>query len=630
MRLLFDIESNGLLDTATKVHCIGSVDVDTGQALDWKGSGWNLALQMLDRADTIIGHNILRFDLPLLHKLYGWKPRPEVIIRDTLVCARLKYPNIKELDSHRKGFDRKFFGKHTLGAWGRRLGEDKLDYDGPWDEWSPEMHTYMLQDVQTNLKLWQYLKIDEYSQSAVELEHKCALLCDAIEFEGVPFDEAAARKLHVELVQKKHELETQLKAQFQPWEVVDKIIVPKRDNKRLGYIKGIPVTKKKTVHFNPGSRDHVIKVLTDKGWKPTEFLESGRPDMSDKVIEGLPALYPEMSGLADYLMVTKRLGQLAEGDKSWLGYVKEGKIHGVINPMGTTTSRASHYFPNLAQAPASKSPYGKECRSLFRVPPGWKLVGADMEGLELRGLAHYLAKYDGGKYAETVLAGDPHWKTALAMGLAHGERDKHNPLHNVIREAGSKRFIYAYVYGCGNEKAGTIVYDCLTEARKLGDDGAALYREFFPGKTPDFVKVGKKVRNEFANKIEGLAKLRDKIGEFVEEHGWLPGLDNRRVPTRSQHSGLNFMIQSAGSILCKRWLTDAYEEMGNRYALGWGGEVVPVLYVHDEVQVAVRDGLQDEVGALLVKHARSAGEPYGFRVRLDSKYTVGQSWAETH
>lgn len=626
MRLLFDLEADGLLEEATKVHCIAAVDIETGERFDARPHMVPHMLKGLDDASELIGHNILRYDLPLLKKLYGWEPRPEVIIRDTLVMARLMYPNIREKDLE-QGLPKDIIGRHNLEAWGHRLKQPKIAFEGPWDTWSQEMHTYMLQDVQTNLALWKALTKEPYSEQAIELEHKVAALCDRMETEGIPFDTEAASRLMVELVRKKEELEKALRSQFGRWQVELEHLIPKRDNKKLGYTKGVPVPKFKAVEFNPGSRDNIIKVLKDRGWQPKTFTPSGKPEINESILTQLPNQYPEMAGMADYMLVEKRLSQLSDGDQAWLKVVKtDGKIHGAINPMGTATSRASHFFPNLAQVPAVKSPYGKECRALFHAPNGWVLVGADMEGLELRCLAHYLAKYDGGSYAAQVLDGDVHWANAQAMGLASGPRDPEIKLHQIIREAGSKRFIYAFIYGCGNEKAGQIVLECLQDARKTGPEGEELYKQF----RGSAVTIGKKVRNDFAAKVGGYGELKGAIGRILAKQDWLPGLDGRRIPIRSEHSALNYIVQSAGAILCKNWISNTYEDLVRNYAVGWQGDVVPVLWVHDEFQVAVREGLEKQVGAIMVKHAEQAGEPYGFRVRLNSKYKVGHAWSETH
>jgi hypothetical protein len=261
---------------------------------------------------------------------------------------------------------------------------------------------------------------------------------------------------------------------------------------------------------------------------------------------------------------------------------------------------------------------------------GWVLVGADMEGLELRGLAHYLHPLDKGRYADLVLAGDPHWANAQAMGLVTGGRDKHNALHTIMREQGSKRFVYAFVYGCGNEKAGTIVLEACLQAQRQGMP-EVLSHQFPQGTSAEHIEaVGKKIRNAFLRRTTGLQALKDKLELQVDRKQYLPGLDGRRVPVRSKHSALNFIIQSAGAILCKRWICDARDELGRHFRHGWDGDFASVLWVHDELQVACRAAVAAQVGEIVVQCARAAGLPYGFRVPLDSKYKVGHNWADTH
>jgi hypothetical protein len=263
-----------------------------------------------------------------------------------------------------------------------------------------------------------------------------------------------------------------------------------------------------------------------------------------------------------------------------------------------------------------------------------------MSGLELRGLAHYLAPLDGGKYMETVVAGDIHWTNAVAMGLASGERDKDSLLHKIIRDDGSKTFIYAYVYGAGAEKCGEIIFDCAIKAKRdCGEEGEALYNKLFidrKGEQRTLKDVGAQVRNKFTKSIEGFSALKDRIaGQHAwctntRQLPWVYGLDERKIPIRSEHSALNFLIQSCGAILCKRWVCDVYEDLCSKYTWGWDGDFVMALWVHDEIQIICREGLEEEIGAIVVKHARAAGEHYGFRGPLDSKAKPGQSWQDTH
>ncbi len=641
--------------------------MDTAYTFDYRPGKIESAIAQLDAAGMLIGHNILRHDLPLLKRLHKWSPRPGVVIRDTLVCARLIYPNIKDTDQELAKRDKlpsEYIGKHSIGAWGHRLGNPKGDYAQikraealslgitdeeailryTWGQWSEEMQEYMLQDVDTNYALWKYLDVDNYSQQAIELEHRIAIVCDQMNRAGVPFDVQAASKLHAELIQKRDEIEKHLVASFGSWyqpispNPEKAVFTPKKDSKKLGYLAGAPMTKLKLVTFNPGSRDHIARVLLAKGWKPEKMTDGGKPQIDEETVAGVVARYPELAGLGEYLTIEKRLSQLADGKQAWLQVCEtDGKtafIHGVCDPMGTTTSRAAHFKPNMGQVPAVKSPYGKECRSLFYAPPGWTMIGADMSGLELRGLAHYLAPLDEGAYAKTVLEGDPHWVHAVAMGLAEGERDKHNQLHTILREDGSKRFIYAYIYGCGNGKAGEIIFSCLDAARRSGPAGESLFARWFPSGANNLDGVGKRVRTSFANRITGFNTLKGKLSNIVAEEHALPGLDGRWVPVRSEHSALNFLIQSAGAILCKRWVCDAFDGLCARFNYDWenpwNGDFVIGLWVHDEIQVWVREGLEEEASKIITEAARRAGEPYGFRVRLDSEAKTGRSWAETH
>lgn len=673
LRLLFDTESNGFVATATKVHCVGITNVDTGEYKGYRPDEVDAAILDMDKADVLIGHNILRHDLPLLKKLKKWQPRPGVLKRDTMIISRTIFPNLKATDAAliaagKMPAGNKYKGRHSVGSWGYRLGNPKGDYaalmeakareaglEHPqdiakyvWGEFSEDMFSYMAQDCATNFDMWKHFKPDEYPQAPLDLEHRIARVCDAMNIAGVPFDLKAAGELQAELVGKKHDIEKKLKERYGWWwapispDPNKSVFIPKRDNARLGYLAGYPIKKYKKVEFNPGSSDHLTKVLTAQGWRPTKFTEGGKPAMDEEVIESISNQFPEMENLSTLLMINKRLSQLVGGASSKYPLIdsvqEDGRIHGVINPMGTITSRAAHMFPNLGQVPSAKKPYGKDFRRLFHAPPGWRFLGADQQGLELRGLAHYLHPLDGGKYMKVVLEGDPHWMHVNAMGLAPGERDKHNKLHTIVREDGAKRFIYAYIYGCGDEQAGSIIYEALLNARRNGgDEGIELYVKFFGEAEVGERKlraVGKAIRNAFRTRITGYSRLQDKISEQVEKRERLIGLDGRIIPIRSDHSALNFMIQSAGAILCKQWVADAFEECERRFGYDWddpwSGDFVFVLWVHDEVQVCVREGLEEKVGDIIVEAARKAGEPFGFRVPLDSEWVAGDTWEDTH
>lgn len=652
-RILFDVEANGLLEAegdkpaATTAWCVSAVDIDTREERFFGPDELEDALRYIATADVLAGHNIQRYDLPLLKKLYWWwRPKTSAVIRDTMIIARLKHPNVKDTDTAliqqgKMPAGKGYHGKHTIGAWGYRLGKPKLHEDiTDWSVWTAEMGERCVGDMRTNLLLWEHLRPDDYSQDAVVLEHRIAHVCDLMQKAGVPFNQKLAGALHADLVERKDTLEKALVAQFGAWlapispDPHKYEVTPKVNRPKDGICKSVPYCKCKWVTFNPGSRAHIARVLSKKGWTPLKKHASGNPEIDEAEIERIVKLYPEMDGLAEYLMISKRISQLAGGDQSLLNHVAaDGRIHGVCSPMGTTTSRASHFYPNLAQVPSEKKPYGHRFRELFEAPAGWVMVGADMEGLEGRGFAHYMHLVDNGAYADALLKGDPHWASAKALTFVGQDevRDKANQLHVILRE-GSKRFYYAFIYGAWELQCGSIIQDTVIDARKAGFPEP--YRQFF-GKTEApseklLKTVGRKARDRFTKGVPGMEKLLAKLERQIEIHGWLPGIDKRRIPVRSSHSALNFIIQSCGAILCKRWGCDAFDECCNKYRWGWDGDFVFSLWIHDEFQAYCRKKIAEEIGAILIKHAKAAGEPYGFRVPLDSKYSVGRSWADTH
>jgi DNA polymerase I-like protein with 3'-5' exonuclease and polymerase domains len=293
--------------------------------------------------------------------------------------------------------------------------------------------------------------------------------------------------------------------------------------------------------------------------------------------------------MAEYLMLNKRIGQLAEGDQAWLKLVKNGRIHGRVNTMGASTSRCSHATPNLAQVPNSNAPYGTDCRSLFTPDRGEKLLGVDVSGLELRCLSHYLSLYDNGEYGKKLLEEDIHTVNQEAAGL--DTRDQ------------AKTFIYGFLYGAGDQKIGEIV-----------------------GKGK---KEGKLLKKKFLTELPALKQLRTKVQRKAMERGALKGLDGRLVPVRSKHAALNTLLQSAGAIICKRWVVETHrllEENGFKC----GQDYSQVAFVHDEIQLTVKEKHADRIGEICTEAIVITGVRYGLRIPLTGEYKVGRNWSETH
>ena len=320
-----------------------------------------------------------------------WTTRAKVT--DTLVLSRLIHGDMFNEDAERNfsvaKFPKKLWGSHSLKAWGLRLGDFKDDYDGGWEAYSETMMSYCVQDTQVTDTLYKKLMKTEPTQKSIDLEHRMASICREIGSNGWTFNEKKAGELYAELAQKRHVIEEDLKELFPPWEVTEDFY-PKVNNKTRGYVKGELFVKSKTIYFNPASRVHIQRCLVDKyKWKPKHYTPNGQAKIDETILASLP--YPEAKRLAEFFLIQKRIGMLAEGSGAWLKKVSaDGKLRHRLNSNGCVSSRATATSPNLQQVPSSGSPYGKECRELFTAPRGWHICGTDLSGIELRLLASYL------------------------------------------------------------------------------------------------------------------------------------------------------------------------------------------------------------------------------------------------
>lgn len=591
MRLIWDIETNGLLDDVSAIHCMAMIDVDTKETFSYGPGQIEDGLRKVMSADMIIGHNIISYDIPVANKVYPWFSIEESKVRDTLILSYLLYPNLSDLDSSTKQQawpsrpqEGKLKGSHSLKAWGHRLGYHKLDYTGGWSDWSAEMQVYCEIDVEVTERLWMLFESLNPSERSVELEHQVAWIIARQERHGVSFDTGAANALVRELMKRRAELEAELQDTFRPW-IIEELFIPKVNNTKRGYVKGEPFIKEKVVVFNPNSRDHIAdRLINVYGWKPREKTEGGKWKVDETVLESLP--YPPAKALAEIMLIQKRLGMVAEGKQSWFGSEKNGRIHGRVLTNFTVTGRASHRNPNLAQVPKVGSPFGKECRSCFTASKGRVMVGVDVSGLELRMLAHFMAAYDGGAYGKVILEGDVHTENMNAAGLS--DRNQ------------AKTFIYAFLYGAGVTKLGSIV-----------------------GRGAD---AGKSLRSRFLKKTPALDLLLTAVKKAAAR-GYLIGLDGRRLHIRSDHASLNVLLQSAGALICKRWMVEIDMEIKARR---WETKVNQVLFVHDELQFDCDPDIAEEFSKAAVECIGRAQNYFNISIPLTGESKVGANWAETH
>ena len=573
MKMIFDIETDEL--NATKIWCLVAKEVD-GKCYRFGPDEIEEGIKLLQDADTLIGHNIIGFDLPVLKRLYNFKYTGNVI--DTLVMSRLYNP-VRE-------------SGHSLKAWGYRVGVLKQEQP-EFEKYSPAMLNYCEQDVILNEVVYNYLLNEGagFSKKSLDIEHMTALIMNKQESSGFYFDTKQAMTLLAELKQKMADVEDEVQKTFQPKLVEDKMVLPyikkngelsKRgltDDEYKNILESRdynPFMRKKLVEFNLGSRKQIGEYLIDFGWQPERFTPTGQPIVDEGTLKKITHI-KEAKLIADFLLYQKRIAQVS----SWIDELKEDRVHGRVIPNGTITGRMTHRSPNLAQVPNLGSPYGKECRACWTVPEGYKLVGIDASGLELRMLAHYMNDID---YIEEVVNGDIHSTNQELAGLQ--TRDQ------------AKTFIYALVYGAGDAKIGKIIN---------GD-----------------IKKGKALKERFFRNLPALKKLRDRVQQ-ASNRGFLKGIDGRKIYVRSPHASLNTLLQGGGAIVMKQAMINLYELIKlNTFDAKF------VANIHDEWQLQVKESQSDSVGRLGVECIEKVTDQFKMRCNLTGQYKIGGNWSETH
>lgn len=600
MKLIFDIETDGLLDSCSKIHSLVIKNEENGEVFSCTNSGYGyktieFGLDLLSKADCIIGHNIISFDIPAIKKIYpNWTYKDRF---DTYNAASIVWTDIFSVDIARKHLfteNLKLMGTHKLEAWGVRLQVLKGDFGktSDWKSWSKEMQDYCEQDVEVTNKLYYLIKCQDYSKDAFDLEFAFQEYLFDQQQNGVPFNITRAKELATELKLEKIEIKHKLHALVPPKEEKT-VFIPKQTNKKYGYIKGVPVPRVNKIELNPSSRQQIIDHFKEKyKWVPTEFTKKNAPKMTAEVLDSLP--FDEAPIISKYLQVTNLLAKLSDGKESWIKHLRNGRIHGRVIASGAVTFRCTHSRPNLSQVTSDRKYKGKEARELFYAPNG-NFVGADASGLELRNLAHYLRPYDKGKYIDAVLNGDIHTKNKEDAGLA--TRDQ------------AKRFIYAFNYGAGDEMLGSIVDPKATKMQQKS--------------------LGKDLRSTFLSKNPAIASLLRDLENATASRNYLIGLKGYKIYIREKYRLLNSLLQGAGAIIMKQATVNFRDHMLSK---DWYQKhVFPALHVHDEIQVIVTDeSISEQVGESMVNAIIKAGIDLDFTCPLDGQYHIGKNWMETH
>ena len=543
MRAIVDIETDSL--NATKVHCIVAKDIDSGRVYPFPPDLVTEFKSWAQGVKQFIMHNGLSFDAPVCNRLLGTNIKPDQVL-DTLVLSQLFYPI-------RDG--------HSLKAWGERLGFPKGDVD-TFEVYTPDMLEYCKQDVNITHQLLNEMKKEgkNFSPYSIKIEHDVRVIVNKQERNGFYLDMKKTMNLLNLLQDEATELVTWSVKHFDP--TVVKL-----------------VTKTKYIPFNIGSRQQIADRLSKIGWKPKQHTDKGNIIINEAVLDTIDM--PEARKFSRYFLLQKRIAQI----KSWIKACddNDGRVHGRVMTLKTITGRMSHNSPNMAQIPAVRSPYGKECRDCWTVADTstHSIVGTDASGLELRCLAHYM---NDTTFTDILLTGDIHTHNMKMAGLT--DRDQ------------AKTFIYAFMYGAGASKIGKIV-------------GAGA-------------KEGQRLIDNFLSSMTALKRVRDGVTK-ASAKGKIKGIDGRLLHIRSAHSALNTLLQGAGAVVCKIWLINI---MTRVRTLGLDAKLV--ASIHDEYQFEVLNTDVKKFGQITKDAMKDTEKELHMKCPLDSEWKVGKTWAETH
>ncbi len=579
-KVIFDIETEGL--EGNVIHCIVAKVIGGGTYL-FPPDKLQEGADLIASADVLIGHNIIGFDIPVLKKHFDLNLTNH--IEDTLVVSRLVNPVLT--------------GGHSLENWGYILYPNEADkrkaqQPDSWENYTEEMGKYCIQDVELNADVYYKLleQVENFSQESVDLEHAVAKIMKEQEIDGFMLNEQKATMLAAKLNSKMAEIEKKVHETFKPKWVDDKLVTPKL--RKDGTISKVgltneemrkclrsnnlePFMRQKWVTFNLASRKQIGEYLIDFGWKPTKFTPTGQPIVDETTLEKVKDI-PEATLIAEFMMLQKRVAQVS----SWLELSKDGRVHGFVIPNGAITGRMTHRSPNVAQTPSSNKPYGKECRECWTVPEGYKLVGIDASGLELRVLAHYMKNEE---YINEIVNGDIHTTNQNLAGL--GSRSQ------------AKTFIYALIYGAGDAKIGSVV----------GGNS----------------KAGATLRSSFIRNLPSLGNLTTSVERAAQTRKYLKALDGRVIHIRKVYSSLNTLLQGGGAIIMKTALVLLYNQIKE---LKLNAKFV--ANVHDEWQIEVIEDQAETVGKLGVEAIRNTQNVLNLNCPLDGEYKIGDNWSETH
>jgi DNA polymerase-1 len=598
MKLVFDIEANGLLTTVSKFHCAGAMDVDTGEEYWFRPHQLQEFLDLLDSAKVIIAHNAYGYDVEALRILSGGSWTPKATVQCTKVMSQM-------LNYRRFGFG------HSLKQWGEAFGDQKGDYNGGWEEFNEDMFTYMKQDVRLGTRVYNHLmqEVKNYIASsgskgilkALRSEMQMDHIMVKQNRNGWLFNAPEATQLLTTVENKMKSIEDfinpQLPARLRKVDNEPKSPKFTKAGKPAAWMRNwfslgdecvvddCPVwgefSRIEFIDGDVGNTDTVKRMLYSLGWQPDEwnwkridgkFIKVS-PKLSDSSLEGLGDVG---KALMEYYTLRSRHSII----KGWFEHIdSNSRLHGDVFNIGTPTFRQTHKI--IANLPSGKAVLGPEVRKLFVARKGYKLVSADSAACQLRLLAHFMKNEE---FTKEILDGDIHQKNADILGCDRPT---------------AKPFIFAFLYGAGGKKLGSIL-------------GVSE-------------KEGNKKKKQYLESIPALKKLINSVQNIVEHQGYIPGLDDRPIYTESAHKALNYLIQGAEAVVMKYTIIMIEEELEKA-----GLDSSILLFYHDEVTYEVKEEQAEQAREIIMRCFEEAPKALGVDIMTCGDCNIGDDYYDVH
>jgi len=606
-KIFLDLETNGLLDTVDTIWLAITKDPVTNEVKtfsdhDEKSEPLKDLTPYLDSFDSIIGHNLIAYDLCVMLKLLNWKPKADVKLVDTMIISQLN------------NFKRE--GKHSLKNFGVILKDAKGESPA-FDHYSEEMKIYGIQDINLTHKVYKFVANEAQTliknrpnfQQALRTEHAIAEICARQVTTKWNFDTPKAKKFYEQLTAEMKVIEDEINPTLKPRKVLtDK--EPKKAKylqdgrlsavsaRMLSEFLGTEIKQTDTDKWDPkktfqrfkmteanlGNMDMVRIMLLDAGWIPSMYTPGGEPKITEDTLHTIEGDIGKK--VLKYYQLRSRHSVI----RGWieLAELNNGRVYVEAFNIGTPTSRQRH--SKVVNVPNSNAFFGSEMRSLFIADKSKVMIGCDSSGNQIRALCHYL---NNKKVNDHVLNGDIHQHNADTVGVAR-------PL--------AKGLLYATVFGAGFAKLGKMVTGV------------------------EDIDKGKEVKNKLYSALPGLKELVEKLNRFFyttknkDGLGFIPGLDGRRIFAESSFKCLNYLLQTFEAITVKTAVVNSFEMFKNENI-----EVDILGLIHDEVQLQtkpenvkrVKEILEYSFGDYITKKLE-------LNIQMGGDAKHGNSWLDTH